>query len=328
MLAQFSCCYTRERREVVVAEPHCKDSEANTVAVESHGTSNNALNEDPFSYTKQENSDYTLVKKTISSMSVDVDDREVFSADDPRLVETVELATQLLPGGEATPWQRAWCTTENVSRFLRGRRGDPEEAAKILAQALQWRSSFEAVLSGQRVPRWQGDLRVIARGDRGHTIVYGCFRHMPPNKSTADAIDHMAVVLEAWHSGLRQGATQGDFVLDCLGFRLLDNLQPAILLSMVRAMQQPFRDCLRTAIIVDAPRSFEVIWRTASPLLRPATKRKVQFLSCEGAVALAHAAHGAQVANKLERVMRLNRTAEGCTPARFPSEVEGHDGLS
>mmetsp|Transcript_114816 Transcript_114816/g.357626 ORF Transcript_114816/g.357626 Transcript_114816/m.357626 type:complete len:342 (+) Transcript_114816:96-1121(+) len=246
---------------------------------------------------------------------------EAFDEEDPRLAKTIELAELLLPHKEMTQWQRAWCTTANVSRFLRGRRGDPLEAAKILAQALLWRQEFEEVLSGHRVPRWQGDLRVIARGEKGHTIAYGCFRHMPSTKNSKDAVDHMAAMLEAWHSNLCHGATQGDIVLDCVGFRLLDNLQPAILLALVRAIQQPFRDCLRTAVVVEAPRSFEVVWRHAAPLLRKATKDKIQFRSLEAAVELVSAAHGGQAAKKLERVMRLNRTAEGCKLLKLPSEI-------
>uniref|UniRef100_A0A7S4RBQ4 CRAL-TRIO domain-containing protein n=2 Tax=Alexandrium monilatum TaxID=311494 RepID=A0A7S4RBQ4_9DINO len=250
-------------------------------------------------------------------------EKEVFAEDDPRLLQTVELARQLLPRQDITQWQLVWCTTANVARYLRGRDGDPYQASKILAQSLQWRQDFEEVLSGQREPRWQGDLRVVARGAGGHPIIYGCCRHMTAKKNSSDAVDHLVAVLEAWHRSLRQGATQGDILLDCRGFSLWESFQPALMIALLRAIQQPFRDCLRSAIIVDAPRSFEVVWRSATPLMKPATRLKIQFRSCEAAVELLHAVHGAQAARKVEGIMRLNRTAaEGCKPVKLPSEID------
>jgi len=269
------------------------------------------------------NKDPTSCINEFQDSAIVKENLEVFNANDPRLAETVELASQLLPCQEMTPWQRAWCTTANVARYLRGRNGDPHEAARILAQALLWRQDFEAVLSGSRVPRWQGDLRVVARGHSGHTIVYGSFRHMPVDKSSPDAIDHMVAVLEAWHLGLRHSATQGDVILDCHGFRLSHTLQPALLAAGLRAIQQPFRDCLRSMVVVEAPRSFQVLWRLVAPLMRPATARKIQFLSCKAAVQWAHSHHGAVAAGTVESIIRLNRIAEGSVPTKFPSEIEG-----
>ena len=92
-----------------------------------------------------------------------------------------------------------------VSTFLRGRHGDVAAAAQILAQALFWReqyqerafrasvsaccwvsnskhsfrkmsqalsSSCQDILTGRRAPKWQGDLRILAQGQRGHPLLY------------------------------------------------------------------------------------------------------------------------------------------------------------
>jgi len=243
---------------------------------------------------------------------------------DPAMEETVRLAQQLLPGGEMSAWQRGWCTAANVGRYLRGRGGNPSAAAIILAQALAWREEYRDVLSGAREPRWQTDLRVLARGGDGVPIIYGCFRFNVPATSSnlRDIVEQMAAVMEAASKeATRHGATAADNILDCHGYRMADNLNPAPMLALMRMANQPFRDCLRTAIVIDAPRSFYMLWRAAAPFLSEKTKSKVKFVTREEAVRLLVATSGPTAAAAVDRVMALNRTPEGCRGSHFPSEV-------
>jgi len=249
----------------------------------------------------------------------------VHSEDDPGLAETVRLAEQLLPGGVMTPWQRRFCTARNISRYLAGRNGNPAAAADIFAQALRWRQEYQEVLSGEREPKWQTDLRVLARGEAGHPIIYGCFRfNVPATQSTTQhIIEHMAAVMEAAaNAAKRRGVVGADTVMDCHGYRVADNLNPAPMLALMRMANQPYRDGLRTAIIVDAPQSFQLLWRAAKPLLSEKTKQKIRFVSRQEAVQLLVTLSGSQAADEVNRVMRLNRdTPEGCHGCRFPSEL-------
>jgi len=241
--------------------------------------------------------------------------------------ETVRLAELLLPGGTLTQWQRSWCTPENVNRYYKGRGGNPAAAAAILAQALQWREEYRDVLSGEREPSWQVDFRVLARGDDGFPIIYGCLRFSVPATplNTRHIVEHMAAVMEAANRARRQGAFGADHIYDLHGFRLTDNLNPAPLLALVKMVSQAYRDGLRRAILVDAPCSFTLFWRVAAPLLSENTRKKVCFVSREAAVELVACESGPQASTIVDRVMTLNRGVEGCIASSFPSEVRDDD---
>jgi len=253
---------------------------------------------------------------------------QVHSEDEPGLVETVRIAEQLLPGGVMTQWQRSFCTPHTVRRYLNGRGGHPAAAAEIFAQALRWREEYREVLSGEREPQWQTDLRVLARGETGVPIIYGCFRfNVPATRSTTQHIvEHMAAVMEAAAKAARQrGVTGGDTVMDCYGYRMADNLNPAPMLALMRMANQPYRDGLRMAILVDAPQSFQMLWQAAKPLLSEKTKQKIRFVSREEAFQLLVTLNGPQAAQEVDHVMRLNRGAEGCRGSSFPSELKDDD---
>merc|ERR1712039_312454 len=78
--------------------------------------------------------------------------------------------------------------------------------------------------------------------------------------------------------------------------------------------------------IVDAPRSFYMLWRAAAPLLSEKTKSKVRFVSRGEAVALVKASSGPEAAAAVDRTMALNRTPEGFRGNKFPSELDDNDG--
>mmetsp|Transcript_88164 Transcript_88164/g.224439 ORF Transcript_88164/g.224439 Transcript_88164/m.224439 type:complete len:374 (+) Transcript_88164:69-1190(+) len=246
---------------------------------------------------------------------------------DPGHVETLRLAEQLLPNGLLTRWQRSWRTPENVNRYYSGRGGNPADAAGILAKALQWREEYREVLSGEREPRWQTDLRVLARGDDGCPIIYGCFRFNVPATAatTTHIVEHMAAVMEAASRARRPGATGADNIMDCHGYRVADNLNPAPMLALMKMAAQPYRDGLRTAMIVDAPRSFSLLWHVAAPLLSEKTRNKIRFVSKAEAVELIASQSGEKTAAIVDRVMSLNREAEGCRGSSFPSELRDDD---
>lgn len=247
------------------------------------------------------------------------------ACDDAKIAETFRLAEGLLPGRRMTAWQRSWCTRAEVGRFLRGRRGDPAAAAAILAQALRWREDNKEVLSGARQPRWCLDLRVLTCGSMGYPIAYNSFRSdlLDPSKTIKETIEHATAVMEAMHlEAKRNGVAQGDAVWDCHAFSLASWWNPAPLRALIKMAMQPYRDCLRTALIVDAPASFEAVWRVASSLLDEKTRSKMRFVSQEEAVRLIAATHGAKAAQKLDKVMQMNRQPEGCKDRKWPSEVE------
>lgn len=55
-----------------------------------------------------------------------------------------------------------------------GLRGSQDSAVASLSTALCWRKKHRSVLTGARVPSWQGDMRVVARGESGHPVTHSC----------------------------------------------------------------------------------------------------------------------------------------------------------
>mmetsp|Transcript_93769 Transcript_93769/g.265170 ORF Transcript_93769/g.265170 Transcript_93769/m.265170 type:complete len:375 (-) Transcript_93769:70-1194(-) len=238
------------------------------------------------------------------------------------LREVVCLAGERVPGG-LTPWLCEWCTDATVERYFRGRKGNIEAAARILAEALCFRQQHQDVLSGAREPRWMCDLRVLSRGEDGHPVAYGCFRSQKCATSSIleDTIDHMTMTFEAATKAVRGEATNADLVIDCYGFSLTMNLHPTPMLSLARMANQTYRDILRTAYVVDPPTGLHILWRMLSPLLSERTRAKVCFMSLDEAVELLRQRHGARVADTVLCVAMAHR-GRGSAPApRFPSEV-------
>eukprot|EP00449_Zooxanthella_nutricula_P006440 CAMPEP_0198512886 /NCGR_PEP_ID=MMETSP1462-20131121/15726_1 /TAXON_ID=1333877 /ORGANISM="Brandtodinium nutriculum, Strain RCC3387" /LENGTH=82 /DNA_ID=CAMNT_0044242299 /DNA_START=45 /DNA_END=290 /DNA_ORIENTATION=+ len=82
-------------------------------------------------------------------------------------------------------------------------------------------------------------------------MVYLCYRHHVPPSNIQAIVEHGAVVLEHAVRALRHGAEQFDVLVDCYGFNAT-HLDCRSLVGILRMIQQPFRDRLRTAIFIGA----------------------------------------------------------------------------
>jgi len=226
----------------------------------------------------------------------------------PQLAEVFAAACKRLPGNaELLPLQAEWCTPERVAVYLRARNGDIKRAAETLAQALQFRRDKEDVLTGKREPRWVGDLRVLTRSEDGHPLIYSCFTEQVPRSTPSDYEDHVAAVFESALRASRHGAESADVIIDCQGFRLSNNLDPRPAVGAVHVMRHPFRDCLRTGIIVDAPPAFSIMWRALLPVMSEEITKRVVFLSREEAEVYLAQRVGASAAADVSKVMERNR---------------------
>lgn len=255
----------------------------------------------------------------LSAPSVDVMDE--------RLVPKVfDAARRLLPNGTMTEWQESWCTPEIGALYLRSRSGDIDRAAEGLAYALQWREERREVLVGERIPEWQGDMRVLARGVSGHPIIYTCFRHQPPKPSVEDTVEHFGVVLEAACLAMRKDALTFDMVLDCHGFRLGRNLDPRPTVALTEMLKHPFKGRLRVGFIVEAPLAFNAMWKVGARAMSEVTRQKMRFVTKQEALAELKISGGDVAALKVERVMEGNRTSGGpAISLRQPSEIDESD---
>merc|ERR1740121_478027 len=166
--------------------------------------------------------------------------------------------------------QEAWCTPETVQIYVRARPGDLPESARLLAKALCWRQEHKDVLTGMRLPVWQGDMRVVARGVEGHPIIIMHMGSQPDRTDPKAIADHVAAVLEAAVTSACNGAQTFDAVCDCRGFQLQKNLDPRPLGAVFTMLKHPYRSRLRHGFVVDAPRAFGVLWKMARGIMAPA----------------------------------------------------------
>mmetsp|Transcript_49817 Transcript_49817/g.125489 ORF Transcript_49817/g.125489 Transcript_49817/m.125489 type:complete len:389 (+) Transcript_49817:62-1228(+) len=239
--------------------------------------------------------------------------------------EVVALAEDLLPGRQMSAWQRSWCTAETVQIYLRGRQGDVHAAAKILAEALEWRGRNQDILSGSRMPQWQSDLRVLTCAESGQPILYICFRHVVAG-NIAETLAHTALALEAGVLSLRGGAQEFDIIVDCHGFGP-QHLDPRPLLPFMAMIKQPYRDRMRSAILVGAPMAFNFLYKVASRFANEKTRRKAKFMSVEEAVTHFRCIAGRDAARVVEGIMASNRQGMDCQPGEvkgrhLPSELD------
>lgn len=243
--------------------------------------------------------------------------RVALKGDEEDLAKTVAVAALEL-GGSLTQFQAEWCRPEVVRLYLRARKGNHALAGKILSQALKWREEHADILSGRRVPRWQGDMRVFARGEHGHPILLMRMESQPARAPPADVVDHTAAVLEAAVRAMGGDVASFDVVCDCYGFALWKNLDPRPVLATFEMLKHPYRNRLRHGFIVDAPRAFSAVWRVAQGAMAEATREKIKFVSrAELPKALARAA-GEAAARKVEAELSVRADPSRW---RFPSEL-------
>jgi hypothetical protein len=228
-----------------------------------------------------------------------------------------------LPGGALNEWQEQWCTPETVAIYLRGRMGDPGRAGEILARALDWRERYRHILTEAKQPKWNGDLRVVARGQDGHPVIYLCMRNAPPFSEKVAVIEHAAAVFEAAVRLMENSANQIDVVVDCHGFSLINAPNPALLLDFLDMLKDPYRDRLRRVLVVEAPAAIGALWKVAKRVLPKATLRKVLWVNSTQLDTELERNSGPPVVEAVRRAMACNRNtskADTCK-MRFPSEV-------
>lgn len=231
-------------------------------------------------------------------------------------------AAERLPNGHMSEWQEQWCTPENVERYLDARDGDVSAASEILAEALHYREELKEVLSFARVPMWQTDFRVLARGDSGHTCLYFCMKSQVDRPSIQASIESIAVVCEMAVKQLRNGATTFDIVCDCHGLKLSKNLDPRLAIGFANLLKHPFRDRLRLGVVVDPGMAFSALWKIFERALPAKTKGKIVLASQDDAICKLNQVAGSSVANAVEKVMNGNRGSSMPGPIQQPTELD------
>lgn len=244
-----------------------------------------------------------------------------------KIGELIKMARKTLGIAVFSPMQAEWCRPERVQNYIDARPEELERSSEIFCQALKWRGEHEALLSGEANPAWSNDLRVLTRGQDGTPVMYMCFGEQVA-KASASTEQHVALVLEKGMSLVRPGSRRLDCVIDCHGFRTLENLDPRPLVASILVMRHPYRNCLRSAIIVDAPSSFSVLWRALQRFVSPEVRQRVHFMNKIEAEALINSRMGSRAGHKILEVMERNRSHPSRAFAasyKIPSEIDADE---
>eukprot|EP00438_Fugacium_kawagutii_P022561 Skav202592 [mRNA] locus=scaffold1305:165515:172218:- [translate_table: standard] len=213
---------------------------------------------------------------------------------DGQIAEVLRKAEEIVGG--LSDWQRSFCTPQArkiagkalqvllvLGIYLDGRKGDPYAAAEILAKSLIWREhAWQDVLTGSRLPKWQGDFRLLSQSDDGHPLLYLCCRHQHRAFNVRHTLEHVAVVLET----------------------AIKTMPPLVQQAHV--------------MMVDAPVMIQPVWSIVYPLLPPATQRKFKFLSANEAKQVLQELQGYDSASTVWQVMQDNRGSRPPKP-QIPS---------
>lgn len=235
----------------------------------------------------------------------------------------VEKAAARLRGGRASDWQADWCTQTLVQMHLDSKGGDVEKASETLAEALRVRDQFRDVLSFVRQPVWQGDIRVLARDESGHTCVYFCMKNQVDHPDNRATIEGIALVLEVAVRQLRGEAKTFDVVCDCHGLRLSRNLDPRPSIGFAALLKHVFRDRLRLGVVVDPGAVFHTMWRAFAPALPARTREKIVLAPAPEALRRLGEVAGRPVRDAVAGQMEANRAPGPSTqPIRQPTELE------
>jgi len=244
------------------------------------------------------------------------------TADGADIARVFQLAKQeLLQHDTMSKWLLSWCTEDVVRAYMKGCNGDLSVAASKLVSALQWREKHKEVLLGLRIPKWQGDMRVLDVDDRGHPLILLSFSLQPRHVNPNDAIDHLIAVIETAVKSMRYGAFHFDMIVDCYGFSLRKNIDPRPACATAELLKLPYRGRLRHGFIVDAPSTFGFLWKIASPLMAEATRNKIRFVSMHQAVDFITNCRGSTSGQLINKVLCCNRDANMKCHYRVPSEL-------
>mmetsp|Transcript_43816 Transcript_43816/g.171350 ORF Transcript_43816/g.171350 Transcript_43816/m.171350 type:complete len:265 (-) Transcript_43816:1493-2287(-) len=172
---------------------------------------------------------------------------------------------------------RTWLTDVTYTRFLRARDQNISKSYKMLSNTIAWRKkkSPEKVVcvACQKNPR-SHSLRAIGVCKIGRPVFYSCFQ--VDNRNVDDNITHCIHLLEKvfeLECTLEQNYI---WVMDFSGFSAAD-LNPKFSVKAMKMFQSHYPERMGIAVLFDAPRSFQALWRVLKLVVDENTKKKMLF---------------------------------------------------
>jgi len=177
----------------------------------------------------------------------------------------------------------AYCTDGCLSRYLRARDWDVEQAYKMLKGSLDWRSTFkphlitEAQVAG---PMKIGTMFHTGFDKLNRPVIYVKPGAHSPN-TLEERVTYVAWLMEHVASLMGENVEQVLIIMDFSEFgkraKSPDSRQTAQ--AIINILQNHYPERLGSAIVINSPWYFNLLFKMMSPFINANTKKKMNWIT-------------------------------------------------
>jgi len=207
--------------------------------------------------------------------------------------------TRAAPPRDARRPPRAGLTAATEERYLRARKGDVRQAARMLAETLRWRREVRpGEIDGREFDGWRRTEGLYVGG------LDGSGRPVLVTRKKADGLRpgeeprylrHLAWTLENCARLMRPGQERWVWLMDLNGYSRANSPPLRVSLATLRTLADHYPERLERVYLVDAPGVFSVLWNVLWPFIDPVTRAKIKFVRSADYVAAVGAGDAAAV---------------------------------
>lgn len=229
------------------------------------------------------------------------------------------------PGGGAAV--RAFLTDDTVRRYLVANDGGVEAASRQLLGSWEWQQRVrphELLCPACCRNPSAHSLRPVGFDAQHRLVLYTCFDTARDRFDPAEAIAHLTRLLSDAQRLLDSDARLAPkwvLFIDFYGYSLRDN-DPRTATHAVWLLSH-FPERLGLAVLYDAGRLFDLLWRAIRRLLKPATASKVSFVGSMQTADPNVLALGEKMVSWLAAEAAENRTAAGRAKRHWEARAPG-----
>ncbi|KAK3424801.1 CRAL-TRIO domain-containing protein C23B6.04c [Eucalyptus grandis] len=174
-----------------------------------------------------------------------------------------------------------YCDDACLRRYLEARNWNIDNAKKMLADTLKWRSAFKPEeISWEEVAN-EGETGKVYRAsfhDRYGRSVLILRPGMQNTQSLDDQMRHLVYLIENAILNLPEGQEQMAWLIDFTGWSLSNNVPIKSARESINILQNHYPERLAVAFLYNPPRIFEAFWKVVKYFMEAKTFQKVKFV--------------------------------------------------
>jgi hypothetical protein len=179
-----------------------------------------------------------------------------------------------------TKKQVQYCSDDCLLRYLKARDWDVKKAYTMIMNTLKWRDEFkpdEIQASELTFEASSGKTVRYGFDNTGCPVVY----ITPARENSTDYEKNMKLLvytIERAIESMPEGVEQMIWVLHFDGYTAKNAPPLSICRETLNILSNHYPERLKSAILVDTPWIFNLLWKAVTPLIPSATKEKVYFV--------------------------------------------------